>query len=173
LLGLTLREYECTLLLNIVNTWSCGVGRLVQLNRLIIYSDNSIRSVLSNNNNFGNFIRGNSFDGLGLLEADLTWLIIVDDCNSSPGVLSLKLLHGIWVVKLDVEVLIWLPVVVISDLNCDELDMVSILELQGLLDLFVVVSGFSLGVDGAYSDGASDSLFINNVNLEGSGSLGH
>jgi hypothetical protein len=51
--------------------------------------------------------------------------------------------------------------------------MVSILELQGLLDLFVVVSGFSLGVDGAYSDGASDSLFINNVNLEGSGSLGH
>jgi hypothetical protein len=87
--------------------------------------------------------------------------------------LALELLHSIWVLELNVEILIWLPVVIISNLHRDELNGLSSLELKGLLDLLVIVSGLGLSINGANSDRASNSLLIMNMDLDSSGSLRH
>jgi hypothetical protein len=67
---------------------------------------------------------------------------------------------------LNVEVLIWLPVVVISNLNSNVLNMLSIFELKSLLDLLVVVSGLGLSINSANSNRTGNSLFVDNMNLD-------
>ena len=87
--------------------------------------------------------------------------------------MSLKLLHGVWVVELHVEIFIWLPVIIVSDLNCDELGLLSLLELQGLLNFSVVISSLGLGVDGTNSNLSSGFLFVMDNDLDVARSLGH
>ena len=115
--GLSLDKSQFASFLHVVHSWSSSVGRLVQLDGLVVDSDDSVGSVLSSDLDFGNLFGSNGFDGLGLLETDLAGLVIVNDSDSSSSVLALKLFHRVWVVELNIEILIWLPVVIVSNLN--------------------------------------------------------
>lgn len=168
-----MNKSEGTLDSLVVDSISSSVARLIKLDSLIVYLNFSIRSVFPNNYNFSNLLRGNSLDLLGLLEANLSWLVIINNSNSSSSVLSLKLLHGLWVIELDVEILIWLPVIIISNLHCDEFSLLSLFESQVFLNFSVIISGLGFGVDGANSNSSSSFLFVMNNDLDASRCLRH
>ena len=168
-----MNKSEGTLDSLVVDSISSSVARLIKLDSLIVYLNFSIRSVFPNNYNFSNLLRGNSLDLLGLLEANLSWLVIINNSNSSSSVLSLKLLHGLWVIELDVEILIWLPVIIISNLHSDEFSLFSLFESQVFLNFSVIISGLGFGVDGANSNSSSSFLFVMNNDLDASRCLRH
>ena len=168
-----MNKSEGTLDSLVVDSISSSVARLIKLDSLIVYLNFSIRSVFPNNYNFSNLLRGNSLDLLGLLEANLSWLVIINNSNSSSSVLSLKLLHGLWVIELDVEIFIWLPVIIISNLHCYEFSLLSLFESQVFLNFSVIISGLGFGVDGANSNSSSSFLFVMNNDLDASRCLRH
>jgi len=87
-----------------------------------------------------------------LLECNLSWLIIINNGDSSSTVLSLKWLVGISVVKLNEEILIWLPVIIVVNSNVDELLGITLIEGNNSIKSIIILSSFSLSIDSSDSD---------------------
>jgi len=87
-LGLTLLKSEGSLFTMVIFSWSSSVISFSKLLSFIINGDNTITSILSNDNNFCKFIGGNSLDGSALLETDLSWLVVINNGYSGLAVLS-------------------------------------------------------------------------------------
>ena len=77
----------------------------------------TITSILSDDFDFTKFFSWRNLDAFSILEANLSWFIIIDNGNSSFGVLTYKLIICICIIELNKEVLIWLPVVIIIDFD--------------------------------------------------------
>lgn len=138
---------------------------IVELHSLEVDFDGAIRSILSQNNYFNFSILGNSLDGLALLKVDLSWLVIINNRHSGLSVISNKFFVAIGGIKLDEEILIWLPVVVVIDLDRDELGLLAILEVEHLVKLFKIISSLCFSIDGSSSDLAGLLLLVKNHNL--------
>jgi len=96
----------------------------------------------------------------------LTWLVIVNNGNACLGVLSNKFLVGIWVVELNKEVLIWLPVIIIVDLNIDGFGGLAFSKLNNTIKSTVIISSLGITINGASTYVTSSFLFICNNNSE-------
>ena len=107
-----------------------------------------------------------------LLEADLTWLVIVNNGNLGLGVQA-KQLDSVDVVQLDKEVLVWFPLVVIKDLDLNVLVRLSSLEVDELVNGFVVLSSLGLCVNGLDLDGLGLLLLVLNVDPDLARALTH
>lgn len=99
---------------------------LSQLDCLIIDGNSTITSILSLNDDLGKlFFQGNRHFSVFLFEANLSRFIIINDSNSCHCIIASKLLRFsigifcVWVVNLNKEIFIWLPVFVILDANFD------------------------------------------------------
>jgi hypothetical protein len=89
------------------------------------------------------WVGGNSFNVSGVVEVDLSWLVIINNGNSSLSILACKLISCFLMVKLAEEILIWLPVVVIEDHNFKELLFLALFEYNSVVNSFVIISSFS------------------------------
>jgi len=96
----------------------------------------------------------------------LTWLIVINNCYSGSGILSLQFSHGVRVIELNEEILIWLPVVVIIDGNLNEGSSLSLFENNRFINFFIIVTGFGFGVDGGHVNSTCCSFLVQNVNSD-------
>lgn len=137
---------------------------ITKLNGLIVNSDTSITTILSNDLNFTFFLGWCHFNTFCILKANLSWLVVVDDGDSRLCVLSNKFLVRIWIVELDEEIHIWLPVIVISDANIKSFCVLAVTKFNNTIKRFVVLVALSITIDGANTHSTSTSLFIYNCN---------
>ena len=61
---------------------------VAELNSLVINSDATITTVLSNYLDLAELLSWSNLDSLSILEANLTWLVIIDNCDSCFSVMS-------------------------------------------------------------------------------------
>ena len=87
------------------------------------------------------------------------------------GVLSNKFLIGVWLIELNEEVLIWLPVVIILNANGERLGVFTVTEFNNAIEWNVVLVSFGIAVNGACTHGTGLSLLINNSNGQRAGRL--
>lgn len=144
---------------------------VTELNGLVVDSDSSVTTVLSDNFDFALFLGWGDLDALSVLKANLSRLVVIDDGDARLGVLSDKLLVGVWIVELDEEILIWLPVVIIVDDNVEGLGVLAVSEFNNAVERFVILVGFGVAIDGACTHDTGLSLFIYNSNSQLSGGL--
>jgi hypothetical protein len=144
---------------------------VAELNSLVVNSDATITTVLSNNLDLAELLSWSDLDSLSILEANLTWLVIINNGDTCLGVLSNKFLVGVWLVELHEEVLIWLPVVVILNANVESFGVFTVTEFNNAIEWNVVLVGLGVTVDGASAHATSLSLFVHNSNSELSGRL--
>jgi len=125
---------------------------LIKFHSFKLDSNFTISTVSSLDFNFDEIFVGISLDCFIFLEVDGTWLIVINNSNSSFGVLSNKLFLGCGIVELDEEILIWLPRVIVFDLNFDELLFLSFFEFKNFINFLVIFSFFSFSINSAYSN---------------------
>lgn len=164
LLSLCVLENELSSGLLVVLASLSNVLLVAELNSLIVNGDFTVTAVLSNNLDLDFLLGWRDLDSLGILKANLSRLVIIDDGDASLGVLSNKFLVGVWLVELHEEVLIWLPVVVILNANVESFDVFAISEYNNVIIWEVVLVFLGITVHGAGAYVASNSLLINNSN---------
>lgn len=147
--SLSVLENKLTSGLLIVLSSLGNVILMAKINGLEVNSDATITTVLSNNLNLNVWLSWSNLDSLSILEANLTWLVIIDNGDASLGVLSNKFLVGLWIVKLNEEVLIWLPVVVILDHNIKSPGGLTVTEFNNTVKWHVVLVSLGIAVNGA------------------------
>jgi len=96
-----------------------------------------------------------------LSESKGTWEIFIQNGNLSLGVISREsgLSSTVWIVKLNVEVEIWLPIIVVINHNLLNEFWVSLLKSDNFIDLFVLLSIFGSVI--LSSDTERDLLVLN------------
>jgi len=156
-------ESESSTSLDEVSTGSSGLVRLIQLNGFIVNSDDTVTSILSNNLDF-EWLGWDSSDGSLLFECNLTGLIVIDDSYSSSGVFTCKLLIGVSVEKLDEEISIWLPVVVIVNFDINLVLGFSLFEFENLINTFIISTSFGLLINCLNTNFTSVTAFVVKVN---------
>lgn len=146
----------------IMDSFLGNVVLVSKLDGLVVDGDFSITAILPDNNDFNKFIGGRNLNGLRALEANLSWLIVIDDCNSGLGVLSDQFGIGVHVIKLHEEILIGLPVVIILDSNVESLAVLAI-ELNNTIEWNVVFVSLGITIDGGCTDRSNCFLLINDL----------
>ena len=147
----------------IMNSFLCNMVLVSKLHGFIIYSNASITSILSYDNDLNIFFGGRNFDSLRILESDLTWLVIVDNGDSCFSVMSNELSIGVYVIELNKEILIGLPVIIIIDSNV-ECHGVFTIELYISIESLVVLTGLGVAINGRSSDSSGNFLLVYNRN---------
>jgi len=97
-LSFSLFEFKSTLSKFEINTSSGSMFSLIEFHSSIINQDDTITSILSVNNNNSIFFWGKGLDRFSFFKANLSWLVIINNCHSSSSILSLKFSTCIWVI---------------------------------------------------------------------------
>lgn len=143
-----------------------------QIKSLISYFNKTITSVLSNKNNLTCciFLSGKSFNmSFDFFKRDLTWLIIIDNGHSCSSIFTFKVITSVWIFQLNMEILIWFPVIVILNSNVECKGTLSLRELKYTLESNIILSSFSITINGRDIDGSSLFRLILNNNCQFSG----
>ena len=88
-------------------------------------------------------------DDFLLFKRKHTRLVIIENSDTGAGVFSNQAQISGWVNKLNIEVLIGFPVVIVDNFDRYFTLSLSILERQNLVDSFVVLTSFSIAIYGA------------------------
>jgi uncharacterized protein YuzB (UPF0349 family) len=67
---------------------------------------------------------------------------------------------------LNEEILIWLPVIVIVDDNLNKSGSLSVFENNCLINHFIIITSFGLGINGGYVNASCGSSLVQNVNSD-------
>lgn len=120
---------------------------LSNLNSFVINLNDSIITILSGNNNFGILISWRNFDTFCFFEAELSRLVIIYNCNSSSGILSTDFIFRIDIIKLNEEVLIRFPLIIINDSNFEILCIFTLGECDKIVEWHIIFISFSISVN--------------------------
>jgi hypothetical protein len=122
--------------------------------------DFTIRSLTSLNANIYLLLELRN-DQVSLSESKGSWEILIQNGNLSLGVISREsgLSCTVWIIKFNVEVKIWLPIIVVVNHNLLYEFWVSLLKSDNFIDLFVLLSIFGSVVFS--SDTERDLLVLN------------
>lgn len=153
-----------------VSSGSSGLLRLIKLDGLVVNSDDTVTSILSDYLDF-KWLSWDSSDGSLLVEGNLTWLIIINNCDSSSSIFAHKFFICISINKLDEEIFIWLPIVVIVDLDNNMALLLSLLELDDFIDSFIIITSFGFLINSLNSNLSTCSSFVDDVNHDRSRGL--
>jgi hypothetical protein len=171
LLSFLILENKLTSSLLVVLASLSDVFLVAELDGLVVNRDATVTTVLSSNLDFALGLGWSNLDSLSILEANLTWLVVIDNGDASLGVLSNKFLIGVWLIELNEEVLIWLPVVIILNANGERLGVLTVTEFNNAIEWNVVLVSFGIAVNGACTHGTGLSLLIYNSNGQRAGRL--
>lgn len=159
--SLSLFKYKRATFMGVVNASGGGMLGVIKLDSLVVDGNFTVRTILSHNFYFGLSGRSNSLDWLGVLESNRSWLVIIYNCYNSFSISTFEQRSVLdrafdWFVKLDPEIFIRLPVVIIINRNSNKFQSVLFLscEFKNFINFFVVIASLSLLVDGTNSDAA-------------------
>lgn len=133
--------------MNIVNARLSILVVVTELNCSVPDSDNAVATVGTFQVDYCKFFVRADFEGaIFLLKGNVTWLVIINDSDTSFSVLSLKQLTRECIVQLDEEISVGIPIIVIVDLDFDILLGLSFGEFENLVnrDVILVSLGFTL-----------------------------
>ena len=109
-----------------------------------------------------------------LSESQHSWSIVIHDGNSGARIFTHKSLTSVDIIDFDEKVFIWLPLLVINDLNSD-LSLIlgesTALELDDLIDSDVILRGGCFSIDSSHSDGLFFSVLVLNLDAKHSSAL--
>jgi len=123
-----------------------------------------------NNNSASTFLSWVS-DCLLLLEYEHTWLVIIENSDSSDRIITDETSIGLLVVKLDVEILIRLPFIVINNRNCNFFFVLSAFELNNLVDMNKIFTILCISFLGSNPDATCTLRLVKDLNFDGTSSL--
>lgn len=101
--------------------------------------DLAVSSVNSINSNIDLFVLSRTHD-FSVGEHKFTWEIFIQNSDLALGIVALKSLLGLRVVKFDVEIVVWVPLIVIMDLDLDFPLGVLALHRDNIVDAIVVLA---------------------------------
>jgi len=157
--SLSLSESQYTIFVFIINKISSSVCGIVKLNSFIGNSYGSVRSILSNDIDLSNTFRGYSLNWLLFFKSNRSWLIIINNSNNCLGVSSFQH-NGLldwsscwirWFIKLNPEILIRLPVVIIIDNYSNILSLFPFFKLKKLVNKLEILSSVSFLINSSNS----------------------
>lgn len=163
-------ESQYTFSMFIINFISSSVCGIVKLNSFIRNSYDSVRSILSNHIDLGNTFRGYSLNWLLFFKSNRSWLIIINDSNNCLSVSSFQH-NGLldwsraWFrrfIKLNPEILIRLPIIIIIDNNSNILSLFAIIKLKKLINKLEILSSVSFLINSSNSYRTSSLSFVCN-----------
>ena len=163
---LTFLVFENKLALSCLEVLSSlsNVLLVTELNSLVVNGDTTVTSVLSNDLDLAYILSWSNLDSLSILEANLTWLVVINNGNARLSVLTHKFLVCLWFVELNEEVLIGLPVIIVLNANLESLGHLAVAELNNAIERIVVLVSLGVTVDGASAHTARFTFLINNNN---------
>lgn len=159
---------------NIVFKLICCVGGF-DLRELFCFDDagnSSIGTITSQNANVNMVLAlGNS--DLSILESKSSWEVLVKNGDLANSVITFQLILSLWVIKLNKEVKIWLPLFIVDNWDLDFHFLFSLSHGNHLVH-FLVVFGSSSGIiDCSVAEAVlSLDLFLND-NVNGAITLGN
>lgn len=126
-----------------------GTVRVIELHSGVVDMYCSITAILAQNNNLSIFGTSHCLHSVFVGEADLAWLIIIDDGDAAASVRAFQFDLGLSVEQLDKEVFIRLPLIVIFDANCDLFGGLTGFESDDAIKWLIILVRDCLIVDGA------------------------
>lgn len=151
-----------------------GTRVRLELNSLVLARDSSVGSSDTLYLNDQLFVSCYMSDLTLLLERKVAWFVVVDDQDNSPAVSSIDSGASFQVKELDHELAVFVPLLIVDDLDGDNLLSVTLLESNGLIFLgnsliiFTSLGGLVLGPD---TDGLFCSCLVQDFDVDLSTSL--
>jgi hypothetical protein len=90
LFSLTMVEHQSALFGTIISSISSSVISITKWNGGVVNLDNTITSILSQNNNITIWFAWGNLNTFSIFKANLTWLIIINNSNSCLSIFSIK-----------------------------------------------------------------------------------
>lgn len=157
----------------IINSWCSSIFRFVKLNCFEIDSNNSIWTVLSKKLYLNKFFTSKSFNSTAVFERNLAWLIVINNGHSSPSVFSFEIFICLRINKIDIEILIWLPVFIILNGNINVLYFLSLIKIKNFITLLIILSSKRFFIFSFNSDWTCIFGLVENMNSDASWSFRH
>ena len=170
-LSLKMLEGQLTARLLKIDTCSCLLSSAAKRDSLVLDRDLTIRTIDSLDLDVALFFVSGMFDDFLLLESEHTWLIIVENSDACAGILSNETQISLGVDKLNIEILIGLPVVIVFNLNQNFALFLAVIERNDFVDSFIVLSSFSIAVNGANANFAWLFGLVENLDFDAAASL--
>lgn len=121
---------------------------VIELDSLPRHSHLAIRPVLSDQLDVGELLRGQAlYSALAFLEVDVAWLVVIDDRHYSLSVLALQLLLSVRIEQDNLELAVWVPVVIVNDLDFDGLSL-AWRNGDDIVDWLIVFAFLGIALDG-------------------------
>jgi len=159
-------EDQSSLFGSIIFSISSSMFGVTKWNGGVVYLNNTIRSILSQNSDIANCFSWGNFNTFSIFKANLSWLVIINNCNSCLSIFTAQFLKVVWVIKLDIKILIGLPVFIIKDNNIKGLFLLSLFEFENIVITFIILTSKSVSINGLYSNFTSSSFLVQNNNSE-------
>jgi len=106
------------------------------------------------------------------LESKLSWEVFVKDGNPASCVVSVESLTVLSVINFKVEIQVWLPVVIVNNLNIDNFFSFLFLHRADLVDSHELIAGAGSTINRFHSEGAVHvHVFLDNANCHGTGTF--
>jgi len=108
-----------------------------------------------------------------LHEGEVAWLVVVDDQNYGSAVALEKCVVVLEVIELDLELAVFIPLLVINDFDLDDLKRFTLLEVDRLMNSFIIFSLFSRHFLCAQSDFTLFTSLVKHLDIDSSAGLRH
>jgi len=151
-------------MLKIDTSWG-SMFRCIKLNGFEINSYSSITSISSFDDNLSMLFWGKSRDCFRLLKVNMSWLIVINNSDSSSSIMTRQLIIVGLIEQLNEKIFIRLPVVIINNFNFNEFLSLALIKRNNLITSYVIVSSLGLCINSLNSDSCSIFFLVNNHHL--------
>ena len=163
----TILENNLASFRNEVDVLSSSLFTLIDHERLVLNLDHTVRALGTSQLDLGHSGGSNGKDiTLGLREADLTGLIVINNGYFSRAVSASKNLTSLSVEKFDEEVFIRFPTLVINDRNFNRLLGILLVEIEHLVNRLVVLILDGCAISSLDSDGGLSAILAKDNDLK-------
>jgi len=158
--SLLISEFQSAVSMLVVFTSLSALTLVMEVDGLPFALDGAIRIVLTDNGDGALLLVDRVANVLGLVEAQASWLVVIEDRNFAFSVSADKSVAGDGVVKFDEEIFIGLPAFVIHDLDLDSFCLLLGSERDDPVYGFKIFRSNGGVIAGADTNSSSDSIFV-------------
>jgi len=159
LFSLVVIEFEYSLLILEIDAGTGSPLALVDLNSFVTNGDFAI-GVVDSLDDDGALVVGGRMAHVRVGKGELAWLVVVQDSDAALRVAPSQSRARVQVVKLDQEVLIGFPAMVVNNGDLDSGFFFSVLEFNLLVQFREVLTGSGRVVDGAHTDATNGLVLV-------------
>lgn len=149
--GLLVKESEGVADVLVVDSFSGFLVSAAEWHSLVFHRNLTIGTLVALDDNVADSLIGGVSNDLLFLEDEHTWLVVVDNGDAGAGVLADEAMSRLGVDKLNIEVLIGLPGVVVDNLDSNFALGLAIGEIDNGVNSYVIFGGLGVAIDGTHA----------------------